>query len=236
MRGKAVLRLHLPLDTLTLALQMKRPATEYFARNIWINADPEEKMFPLIVQFAGDEKFFVGSDYPHAVRDRSGGFFTTHEHAKEGQAMLGAVAHTGITVRDMEKALHFYRDLLGLKVLGDITITGAEVDTITRVQGAELRAMYLRSEEDPKGPPIELLQFVKPAGETGTPYPRLTNPGITEVAFWVKDIEKTYAELHARGVEFYSAPQLFELEGYGKVKAVYFWDPDGTTLELLQSV
>lgn len=28
--------------------------------------DPEEKMFPLIVQFAVDEKFFVGSDYPHA--------------------------------------------------------------------------------------------------------------------------------------------------------------------------
>ena len=46
--------------------QMKRPATEYFMRNIWINGDPEEKMFPLIVQFAGDEKFFVGSDYPHA--------------------------------------------------------------------------------------------------------------------------------------------------------------------------
>jgi len=23
-------------------------------------------MFPLIVQFAGDEKFFIGSDYPHA--------------------------------------------------------------------------------------------------------------------------------------------------------------------------
>jgi predicted TIM-barrel fold metal-dependent hydrolase len=46
--------------------QMKRPATEYFLRNIWINGDPEEKMFPLIVQFAGDERFFVGSDYPHA--------------------------------------------------------------------------------------------------------------------------------------------------------------------------
>ena len=46
--------------------QMKRPIREYFARNIWINADPSEKLFPLIVQFVGDEKFFVGSDYPHA--------------------------------------------------------------------------------------------------------------------------------------------------------------------------
>lgn len=46
--------------------QMKRPIREYFARNIWINADPSEKLLPLIVQFVGDEKFFVGSDYPHA--------------------------------------------------------------------------------------------------------------------------------------------------------------------------
>jgi predicted TIM-barrel fold metal-dependent hydrolase len=46
--------------------QMKRPASEYFARNIWINGDPEERMFPLMVRFAGDSRFFVGSDYPHA--------------------------------------------------------------------------------------------------------------------------------------------------------------------------
>ncbi len=150
--------------------------------------------------------------------------------------MLGAVAHIGITVRDMEGALRFYRDLLGLKVLGDITIEGDAADTITREKGVKLRSVYLRSEKDLKGPPIELLHFVEPTGAPGVPYPRLTNPGITELAFWVKDIEQTYTDLCARGVKFYSAPQLFELEGYGKVKAVYFWDPDGTTLELIQNV
>lgn len=46
--------------------KMKRPASEYFARNIWVNGDPEEKMFPVIVQFVGDDRFFIGSDYPHA--------------------------------------------------------------------------------------------------------------------------------------------------------------------------
>jgi glyoxylase I family protein len=150
--------------------------------------------------------------------------------------MLGAVAHIGITVRDMEGAVRFYRDILGLKVLGDVAIEGDEADTITREKGVKLRAVYLRSEKDLKGPPIELLHFVQPAGSAGEPYPRLTNPGITEVAFWVKDIEQTYVDLRSRGVKFYSAPQLFELEGYGKVKAVYFWDPDGTTLELLQTL
>ena len=45
---------------------MKHSAAEYFARNIWVSANPEERMFPLTVQFAGDDRFFIGSDYPHA--------------------------------------------------------------------------------------------------------------------------------------------------------------------------
>lgn len=65
--------------------QMKRPATEYFERNIWINGDPEEKMFPLIVQFAGDERFFVGSDYPHAE-----GFVQPIQKARELLSALPA--------------------------------------------------------------------------------------------------------------------------------------------------
>jgi hypothetical protein len=37
-----------------------------FARNIWVSANPEERMFPLMVRFAGDQRFFIGFDYPHA--------------------------------------------------------------------------------------------------------------------------------------------------------------------------
>ena len=150
--------------------------------------------------------------------------------------MLGAMAHVGITVRDMDKAVAFYRDTLGFRVLGDVLIEGEAADRITRLKGIKLRAVYVKSENDIKGPPVELLHFLAPVAESGEPYAQLNNPGITEVAFWVKDIEQAYEKLHAQGVEFYSPPQLFELEGYGKVKAVYFWDPDGTTLELLQTV
>jgi glyoxylase I family protein len=123
--------------------------------------------------------------------------------------MLGAVAHIGITVRDMENAVQFYRDLLGLRVIGDITIEGAEADEITQEKGVKLRAVYLRSADDLKGPPIELLHFVQPTDADGVPYPRLTNPGITEVAFWVKDIEAAYRDLRAaRGKVLFSASAL----------------------------
>jgi catechol 2,3-dioxygenase-like lactoylglutathione lyase family enzyme len=150
--------------------------------------------------------------------------------------MLGAIAHVGITVRDMDKAIAFYRDCLGFKLLGDVIIAGDEADRLTRLKGTKFRAVYVRSEKDIKGPPLELLHFIEPRTEGATPYERLTNPGITEVAFWVKDIEQVYGDLCAQGVEFSSPPQLFEIAGYGKVKAVYFWDQDGTTLELLQIV
>jgi predicted TIM-barrel fold metal-dependent hydrolase len=46
--------------------QMKRPASEYFERNIWISADPTERLLPYMVELLGDHKFFIGSDFPHA--------------------------------------------------------------------------------------------------------------------------------------------------------------------------
>lgn len=58
--------------------QMRRSASEYFASNIWIGADPEEKMLPHVVQVVGDDKFFIGSDYPHGE-----GFTHPIEHARE---------------------------------------------------------------------------------------------------------------------------------------------------------
>jgi len=47
-------------------LQMKRPASEYFERNIWISADPTERLLPYMVELLGDHRFFIWLDYPHA--------------------------------------------------------------------------------------------------------------------------------------------------------------------------
>ena len=42
--------------------KMKQPASEYFARDIWISANPEERMLPLMIEFTGLDRFFIGSD------------------------------------------------------------------------------------------------------------------------------------------------------------------------------
>src|SRR5712671_222038 len=108
--------------------------------------------------------------------------------------MIGPVAHIGITVRDMDAALSFYVDVLGMEKLGEATFSGEEASRLTRVAGTVLRAVYLRGGKEIKGPPLELLHFVEPAVDTETAYAGVSHPGITEVAFWVDDIEKTYAD------------------------------------------
>ena len=44
--------------------------------------------------------------------------------------MLQEVMHIGITVSDMDKSISFYKDILGLVLKGEMTMTGAEVDKL----------------------------------------------------------------------------------------------------------
>jgi predicted TIM-barrel fold metal-dependent hydrolase len=81
--------------------QMKRPIAEYFARNIWVSGDPEEKMFKYIVQFAGDAKFFIGSDYPHAE-----GFVHPVEKARDHLRDLPAESVEKILTRNARDFYH----------------------------------------------------------------------------------------------------------------------------------
>jgi uncharacterized protein len=67
--------------------QMKRPASEYFARNIWVAADPTERLLPYMAELAGDDKFFIGSDYPHAE-----GFTAPVANARQALAKLPEVS------------------------------------------------------------------------------------------------------------------------------------------------
>ena len=66
---------------------MGRPAAETFARNIWINADPDERALPHMVELLGDERFMIGSDYPHAE-----GFTRPVERARTALGRLPSVS------------------------------------------------------------------------------------------------------------------------------------------------
>lgn len=45
--------------------QLRHRPSEYFARNCWISADPDERALAHIIEHVGADKFFWASDFPH---------------------------------------------------------------------------------------------------------------------------------------------------------------------------
>lgn len=150
--------------------------------------------------------------------------------------MLGKILHAGLVVTDMEISLPFYRNVLGLSVTAEMIMEGKETDKLFARKNARAKVVYLNGGEDKICPPVELIQFldISSAPYTGDLFAR----GIAELCFEVKNIEAEYERLKNLGVEFLSEPQEFDFakQGMGKSKAVYFKDPDGIILELIETI
>jgi catechol 2,3-dioxygenase-like lactoylglutathione lyase family enzyme len=91
-------------------------------------------------------------------------------HARDGRLFLG-IDHTAIVVADTEASLHFYRDLLGMRIAGSSDNYGPEQAHLNNVFGAHLRITALRA---PHGPGIEFLEYLAP--RSGRPLPADTQP------------------------------------------------------------
>nr|WP_275041364.1 VOC family protein [Brachyspira hyodysenteriae] len=79
------------------------------------------------------------------------------------------------------------------------------------------------------------MQFISP--ETIKDESKLNKISASEICFRVDNIEKVYKHLIDNNVECLSSPQEFDFTSYGfsKSKALYFKDPDGIILELMQT-
>jgi catechol 2,3-dioxygenase-like lactoylglutathione lyase family enzyme len=93
-----------------------------------------------------------------------------------GQVFLG-IDHTAIVVGNTEAALAFYRDTLGLEVVGTGVNHGVEQEHLNGVFGVRLRLTTLRAAD---GPAIELLEYLAPRDGRPTPADLKAN----DVAHW----------------------------------------------------
>jgi catechol 2,3-dioxygenase-like lactoylglutathione lyase family enzyme len=139
----------------------------------------------------------------------------------------------------MERSLHFYRDLLGLRVTLDDPNEnpGGMLQTVSGSQQPTRHGVYLRWEDGPDATFIVLSENRPTSGEAIG----LNQVGIHHVAFWVDDLEETYEKLKAAGVPIVLPPKVFDTVAYGeppggKVMTTLFKDPDGIVIQLDQRV
>ncbi len=146
--------------------------------------------------------------------------------------MIKSTEHFSFTVSNLDEALHFFRDLLGLAATPGVDVENEGVQRIIGMPGAKLRISMVHL---PDGGTIELIEYVEPRGlsiDLAT-----CNSGVAHIAFSVDSIQKMYDDLSAKGVRFVSAPVWAPAaDGKGKWAVCYLRGPDGITFELIERV
>jgi catechol 2,3-dioxygenase-like lactoylglutathione lyase family enzyme len=139
--------------------------------------------------------------------------------------------HVGITVEDLDASIRFYHDVLGLQFTNEPSpwFDGEDLGHAVGVPGAALRQVSLALGDAT----LELLEYKGPPSETRRPLTS-NSIGASHVAFLVDDIEAEKAELEAKGIVFYSDVNVVDEGVLAGWRWVYFQDPDGYPLELVQ--
>lgn len=139
--------------------------------------------------------------------------------------MIRGIHHTSFSTLDLDRLLRFYRDLLGLEQLWDISWeqgTQPQLDKVVAMSATAGRSVTLKA----GNAYLEFFQYGNPPPGATSARPAC-DAGIRHVCFDVEGIEKEFLRLSAAGVEFLSEPQ--PLIG---VISVYGRDPDGNLFEL----
>jgi predicted enzyme related to lactoylglutathione lyase len=125
-----------------------------------------------------------------------------------------------LTVDDQEKALAFYRDVLGLKVINDVSADGMRWVTVSPPSQPEVQIGLFTPNDNPAASPAD-----REAAET------LLAKGLMHgVIFSTADCDATFAAIRASGAEVVQEPMDMP---YG-VRDCAFRDPAGNMLRFNQ--
>lgn len=136
-------------------------------------------------------------------------------------AIARTIAHTCIGVSDLDRALAFYRDGLGLEVAGRSDLPQGTVLVLLRCPQGGDELIELAYRPDNRSP-------VSDGGPGAVPSPAV---GQRHVAFYVDDVRAAVAALETAGFAITRRPPP---SGQGGSLIAFVKDPDGTDVELME--
>ncbi len=146
--------------------------------------------------------------------------------------MIKGIQHFSFTVSNLDEALHFFCDLLGLSASPIMEPKGERLDKLYKLQEVSQRLAVVRTSNNDI---IHLIEYLSPKGEQIDS--KMCNPGVAHIAFEVDDIQKMYDNLTGKGVEFNHPPywggqKIEDIKGWG---VCFLKGPDGIPIELMQA-
>jgi catechol 2,3-dioxygenase-like lactoylglutathione lyase family enzyme len=152
-----------------------------------------------------------------------------------GVSLLHGVWHFSFTVEDIERSIHFYRDLLGFELIHTQEQRNAYTSRLVGYADAHLKVAQFAIPGQPRGVSthdLELVEYVHPRGARGDI--NICNPGAAHLALCVDDIQARHDVLLGAGVRFNSPPTAITAGVNAGGFTCYFRDPDQIVLEMVQ--
>ena len=139
------------------------------------------------------------------------------------------VTHIGICVRDMDRSLAFYRDALGMEVLGDRPTDPTEGGRAHNYKHRRTARRWVSLAYGAGATPT--LTLTSHPGEEPDGQPILLDQvGISHISFGVHDVKALADELTAKGYELAGPVESF-LNAAGEMRSIYVLDPDGILVQ-----
>lgn len=140
------------------------------------------------------------------------------------------ISHIAVCVRDLDKSLAFYRDILGMEVVFDQvqdTTTGGLPHVYKQARQTR-RTVHLKFGQDNTNPRLVVTSHPSEDPD-GNPI-KLDQVGLSHYSFSVPDTKALMAELTAKGVQLAAPPEVWT-DDQGNVSNFYVYDPDGILVQ-----
>jgi catechol 2,3-dioxygenase-like lactoylglutathione lyase family enzyme len=148
---------------------------------------------------------------------------------------LTGLVHVNVNCTDYDRSLAFY-ERLGFREFWQVPETNSpEVAAAVGMPPYRVRGALLILEGADPPFVLDLLEWREPRDET-PPTPVLYRPGIARIALATSNLDADYAFLEEQGVDIVAPPATVMVDETRGSRFFCFRDPDGTFLELVESV
>lgn len=138
---------------------------------------------------------------------------------------MAELFHIGLTVKNLERSIAFYRDVAGMEAGEYLEAESKEFDRLTNNSGAKLKVMYMKAGTFL----LQLIEYVAAGGTTLDLHHN--NVGSPHMSLYVPDVAAKYQELKTRG-DVTITSDIIQIAP--NMRSFYTEDPDGVPVEFLQ--
>lgn len=115
--------------------------------------------------------------------------------------MFTRMDHVAVSVKDMERAIAFYRDTIGMEQVFDREFD-VGLARLIGIEGTRVRVVHMKLGQSV----VELFDYHYPRGREPRSDALQCDLGLIHIGFMVEDFWATYRRLVERGVKFLGEP------------------------------